>query len=212
MADEKTYLRQILRETREALAVSAKDRLSREIQSRLLAAKPYLQASVLVLYAPIGNEVGTDLLFADALSRRRKVYFPRTRTEDRSIALVEVSGLSDLSPGTFGIPEPRDGVEVEPRNLGQALVCVPGVAFSPSGHRLGRGGGYYDRLISELSPETMTVGLAYSFQMLDTLPEHASDRRVRFIATESGVRAVKGIESAADHPTIRGGTSPCPNS
>jgi hypothetical protein len=67
------------------------------------------------------------------------------------------------------------------------VVCVPGVAFGLEGERLGRGGGYYDRFIAHLGDETISVGLAYSFQLLDRIPETGQDRRLNYILTESAV-------------------------
>jgi 5-formyltetrahydrofolate cyclo-ligase len=209
MADDKTYLRQVLSESRAALSVSRRDGFSREISAGLLRTKFYQDSPAVVLYAAIDNEVRTDQIFADALASRRKVYFPRVVADRRSLAIVEVCDPSALRPGAFGIPEPSGGEEIEPARLGQTVVCVPAVAFSVSGQRLGRGGGSYDRFIAQLSSETITVGLAYSFQLLDTLPENASDRRVQFIVTESGVRAVRGTASAAGYRTDRGGTVTC---
>jgi hypothetical protein len=66
-------------------------------------------------------------------------------------------------------------------------VCVPGVAFGLEGQRLGRGGGHYDRFIGQLGGEAITVGLAFSFQLLDRIPETGLDRRLNFIVTESEV-------------------------
>ena len=70
-------------------------------------------------------------------------------------------------------------------DLERALICVPGVAFSLSGQRLGRGGGYYDRLLAAVHPQAITAGLAYSFQVLDRLPQSPQDRRLGLIVTAS---------------------------
>jgi 5-formyltetrahydrofolate cyclo-ligase len=99
-----------------------------------------------------------------------------------------VSDPGALVRGKFGILEPPAHARaIAPAALGGALVCVPGLAFGIEGQRLGRGGGHYDRFLAALSPEAVTVGLAYSFQLLDRVPEGPSDRRLNFIVTESAL-------------------------
>ena len=64
---------------------------------------------------------------------------------------------AELQPGAFGILEPTGAEIARYADLERALICVPGVAFGPAGQRLGRGGGYYDRLIAALAPQTVTA-------------------------------------------------------
>jgi len=109
-----------------------------------------------------------------------------------TFALFACRPLAELQPGEFGILEPTGAEIARNDDLERALICVPGVAFGPAGQRLGRGGGYYDRLMATLSPQTVTAGLAYSFQVLDRLPEAPSDRRLGLIVTESAVRGAAG--------------------
>jgi 5-formyltetrahydrofolate cyclo-ligase len=66
------------------------------------------------------------------------------------------------------------------------LVLVPGLAFSPEGHRLGYGGGYYDRFLP-LVTRALRVGVAYREQIVDEIPHHEADQRVQYLATEDGI-------------------------
>ncbi len=209
MADEKQYLRSVLYEARSSLSVTRAGALSARVQQRLLATSSYLAATRIVLYAPLGREVETALIAADALRAQRQVYFPIVDRDRRRIRLGAVSDLSDLRPGAFGILEPpatgaleTEALETE---LGAALVCVPGIGFTPAAARLGRGGGYYDRLLAALSAEAVTVGLGYSFQLIDRLPEQAHDRRLDFIVTESAVYSASGARHAAAQTADQGG-------
>jgi 5-formyltetrahydrofolate cyclo-ligase len=187
VADEKKYLRQILTESRTRLLSERAVALSKRVQERLLVSDFYRSSRCIVLYAEMDNEVATEQIFADALASGRRVVFPRVIPEYRGLALVRVCSRDELRPGTFGLLEPTGSEIVPPANLGRALICVPGVAFSLEGKRLGRGGGYYDRLLAATGPEAVAAGLAYSFQMLDRLPESPDDRRLQLIVTESGV-------------------------
>jgi 5-formyltetrahydrofolate cyclo-ligase len=96
------------------------------------------------------------------------------------MVFYELAG--DLVEGKFGIMEPKpttapvDGLD---------LVIVPGVAFDLKGCRVGYGKGYYDRFLS--MQHSFSMGLAYSFQILDELPRGRFDRRIASVATESGI-------------------------
>ena len=157
------------------------------VQRHVLASDFYRRADAVTLYAPKNHEIDTALIFADARATGRKIFFPKVVRPTRELALVRVDNLAELQPGAFGLLEPT-GVETVPvANLRRALICVPGLAFSPDGQRLGRGGGYYDRLLAQTGPSTTSAGLAYSFQVLDQLPQEPDDRRIDLIFTESAL-------------------------
>jgi 5-formyltetrahydrofolate cyclo-ligase len=209
VADEKKILRRILTECRAELPTRSAARLSKLVQHNLLESSPYADAACLILYAAKDNEVATDRIFAHAIACGRRVFYPRIVAQSHDLSLVRVDDLDQLRPGTHGILEPT-GAEIERyADLERALFCVPGVAFGPAGQRLGRGGGYYDRLIAALGPETVTVGLAYSFQVLDQLPESPIDRRLGLIVTESAVHRAAGNIPAAGARMDQGGIPRC---
>jgi len=211
MAEEKKQLRAILKESREALSAERAAALSAGVQARLIAAEFYQAAQAVVLYAAVENEVATDLILTDVLRTGRKVYYPRLGPTRRDILLAPVHNAAELKPGAYGIPEPPADGAIAPAALGPALICVPGLAFSPAGARLGRGGGYYDRLLAQVNAETLTVGIAYSFQVLDSLPESPHDRRLHFVVTEFAAHAAAKLSSASRTRIDRGGTPRCLN-
>jgi 5-formyltetrahydrofolate cyclo-ligase len=205
VADEKQNLRAVLSEARFGLSAERARALSTRVQLRLLTTAAYLAASKVVLYAPLGREVETALVAADALRSHRQLHYPIVDRSRHRIALGAVSGHAELHAGTFGILEPPIGGALEPDKLGAALVCVPGIAFTPAGDRLGRGGGYYDRLLAELDNQAVTAGLGYSFQLIDWLPVQAHDRRLDLIVTESAVYAASAAAHAAAQTADQGG-------
>jgi 5-formyltetrahydrofolate cyclo-ligase len=206
VADEKQYLRAVLSEARSNLPAERADALSRRVQQRLLTTSAYREAVKVVLYAPCGREVETALIAADALRSHRQLYYPIVDRSSRRVGLVAVSDPGQLRPGAFGIMEPPASGALESLiDLGAALMCVPGIAFTPAAVRLGRGGGYYDRLIAALPAQTVTAGLGYSFQLIDRLPEQTHDRRLDLIVTESAVYAASGAPHAATQTADQGG-------
>jgi len=145
VADEKQYLRVVLSEARSSLSAARADALSRRVQQRLLATQAYRAAAKVVLYAPLGREVETELIAADALRSQRQLYYPIVDRSSHRMRLGALSDLGQLRLGAFGILEPPIAEALEAgaliTGLGAALVCVPGIAFTPAAARLGRGGG-----------------------------------------------------------------------
>ena len=208
VADRKKYLRTMLGECRASLTPEFARICSTAIQRRLMATECYRAARTIALYSPIRNEVATAMVAADAISSGKEVLFPRLGRDRAAMAMVRVHRLSELVSGAHGISEPApDGDVVGPADLAGALIVVPGVAFGPQGQRLGRGGGHYDRFIAALPREAITVGLAYSFQLLDGLPQEAHDRRLHYVITESAlIRALEPQAHVYAEEAGRGGT------
>ncbi len=187
MADRKHRLRKVMRNCRDALPPEQARALSRSVQTRAIALECYREAAAVLLYAAAGNEVATDLIFEDARGAGRPVFYPVADPESRSLDFRAVSSSDDLRPGYFGIPEPRGAQRFEPQRGDAAVVFVPGLAFSPSGERLGRGGGFYDRFLASTGPGVTAVGLAYSFQVMERLPQEPWDQRLAYVVTERAV-------------------------
>jgi 5-formyltetrahydrofolate cyclo-ligase len=208
VAVDKKYFRQILAETRRVLPRAFAGKLSSLIARRLCASTIYRDHATVVLYAPKDNEPETGEILTDALNSGRRVLYPRIVPNDRELSLVVVSDRAELQPGTYDLLEPTGSEVVPPEDLGRALICVPGVAFSCAGQRLGRGGGYYDRLLTA-APQIITAGLAYSFQVLDRLPESPGDRRLNFIVTESALHVAGRAPRPDAVRTDQGGIPRC---
>jgi 5-formyltetrahydrofolate cyclo-ligase len=188
VADEKKYLRAVFAATRAALDPERARHLSATVQHQLIHSALYRGARSLMIYAPTGSEVSTGLIFDDALAGGRAVYFPRFDSTTNSLRAVRVGARDDLAAGAFGILEPRKELEAAADSeLANILICVPGLAFSREGWRLGRGGGHYDRFLADVGREAISVGLAYSFQLVDRIPHEGHDRKLNIIATESAL-------------------------
>lgn len=209
MADEKQYLRTILSEARRCLPAAAAGASAIAVQRRLLGLSVYRDAACVVLYAPRDGEADTAFIAADAVRSGRLLRYPIVDRAHLTMRFAEVSDPSALRPGAYSIPEPSpDAPAIEPTELAAGtLLCVPGVAFTAGGARLGRGRGYYDRVLAKLAQGVVTAGLAYSFQLLDRLPREAWDRQLDFVVTESAAYAAGPAQGAAAQPADQGGTT-----
>jgi 5-formyltetrahydrofolate cyclo-ligase len=187
VADRKKELREILGASRRAFAGRMPRAFSDHIQEHLLRADFYRGCPRIVLYAPKDGEVSTDRIFEDSLASGKSVYYPRIEPDLRTLSLVRVANSSELKPDAFGILSPDGNEGIGRTELSGSLICVPGVAFTPAGYRLGRGGGFYDRLLNGLDRSAITIGLAYSFQLVDDLPRWNGDQALDFVVTESRV-------------------------
>lgn len=96
------------------------------------------------------------------------------------MVFYKLTDFSQLEPGYFGIPEPASGEIVD---WPQALMIMPGVAFDRNNHRVGYGGGFYDRYL-EKHPQMERVAIAFSFQMLPEVPTEPTDICPQIIVTE----------------------------
>jgi 5-formyltetrahydrofolate cyclo-ligase len=180
---KKSSIRHDLISKRSTLSPEEVNKTSKEITKNLLRLRRFRNARRVVLYFPIKNEVNTEGIFRSAREFSKEIYFPCI--EGSLLEFRRVSDLDELEPGNFGIPEPsRDSAKVEIMDID--LVIIPGVAFDRFGRRLGYGGGYYDRVLFKIDNKRR-IGLAYNFQVLDSIPVEASDEEVGLIVTEAGV-------------------------
>jgi 5-formyltetrahydrofolate cyclo-ligase len=151
-------------------------------------------ATVLLYVTAFPEELDTRSWLAWTLDRGLRLLCPRVDRQAKRLRLHQVSDLeTDLVRGVMGIPEPRrDAPEIGPSEVD--WVLVPGLAFDQRGNRLGRGGGYYDRLLPTLRPGVPRWALCLDSQWVDTLPVEPHDMRL------------DGVVSPAHHlPPRRGG-------
>jgi len=162
-------------------------RPGRAIRSRMAAfllmrLSAWRSARVVFAYFPVRGEADPRALVRRALREGRTVALPRI-TGRRKMEFVAIRGLAGLRPGPFGIPEPGPGPAVSLSRAG--IVVVPGLAFSTDGHRLGYGGGYYDRFLR--GRPCPAVGLAFESQVVAGLPRHRGDEALDAFVTERRV-------------------------
>lgn len=185
-ADKKRVLRRAVLAQRNALSPEEVRRIGDPIQAQALQMPIYSSATIIGLYMAIQREVPTSGIIVNALKDGKEVYLPKIEA-DNGISFNRLESLEALKPGRFEIAEPMGSRRLVSDPNKAAVIFVPGVAFDLCGHRLGRGQGWYDRLLQDLSPAAMVVGLAYEFQLVDEVPVDVWDRSVDRIVTEARV-------------------------
>lgn len=178
----KIQLRKLLLEARAGLSEAEVARLSRKVVENLLALEEVSSARSVFVYVSEAKEVDTHELIRDLLARGVTVAVPWIITGGLMEAHT-IESFDDLAPGPFKILAPRRSRLLD--GAPDVAIC-PGVAFTPTGARLGRGGGYYDRFLAA-NPTTISIGLSFEFQLVGEMPEATLDRRVSVIVTESRV-------------------------
>ncbi len=179
--DDKRALRARIRALRQSLSPEERAEAGRLIEQRVIDMPEYESASVVLLYASTDEEVDTEGLIDRAAAEGKTVLLPRI--EGETLALHRILGREDLSPGPYGIFEPRLTLPaVSPSEVD--LAIVPGVAFDEHGHRLGMGKAFYDRLLPQLGA-AFTAGVAFDVQLVPEVPYDPHDKRVDAVVTET---------------------------
>jgi 5-formyltetrahydrofolate cyclo-ligase len=159
---------------------------SRSIQTKALKLPQYLAARAIALYSPAQNEVDTEAIREDALTAGKQVYFPKL-SRGAGPEFVQIFSKADLVAGRFGIAEPAGTNRLSLEDCASLSLFIPGVLFDRRGHRLGRGGGWYDRALAQFHNGGVFIGLAYEIQIVDSLPAEAWDQKVHYVITENKV-------------------------
>ncbi|NLM36684.1 MAG: 5-formyltetrahydrofolate cyclo-ligase [Firmicutes bacterium] len=160
-------------------------RWSARICARALALPILPDKQVIAAYSSFGHEVATRTLLAGLLAAGRPLALPVVDQQTRVMAFRRVDRLETLTPGVYGILEPRTGQWCSPEEI--ALFFIPGIAFDRQGNRLGHGGGYYDRYLSTVRPEAVKIGLAFQLQIAEALPASPHDIKVDAVLTEQEI-------------------------
>ena len=158
-------------------AMSAEEMLAASDDlARLLFAHPlYRAAKTIYVYLSANREVRTDGIIRQAKKDGKRVAVPKVCGSELRFFYLEED--TKLQTGSFGILEPVNGQKADDPT---ALVLLPGLAFDRSGHRVGYGGGYYDRFLVR-ETEHPTLALCYGFQLFDELPAEPHDVRAEAV-------------------------------
>ncbi|MBQ8703861.1 MAG: 5-formyltetrahydrofolate cyclo-ligase [Bacteroidales bacterium] len=177
---EKAEVRKRIRELKRAVPPEEKLRRSRVVMQRLEHTPDFAASRVVLLYWSMADEVQTHE-FVERWYREKTLLLPCVQGDD--LVLRQYTGPECMVSGEqFGIGEPTGAVWADLEAV--QLIAVPGVAFDPEGNRMGRGRGFYDRLLKS-TPNAVKIGLAYDFQVLDHIPTEPHDVRMDHVLTDA---------------------------
>lgn len=165
----KLELRRYVAKLKKQTPLAERKLLSERIMEKLEHNDAFIRAGVVLMYYSLPDEVYTHS-FIDKWRKEKTILLPVVKNKTE-MDIREYTGRDDLKEGAFHIWEPS-GVLFTDYNAIETAV-VPGIAFDESGNRLGRGGGYYDRLLPQM--RAYKLGICFPFQLLDRLPHEEYD-------------------------------------
>ena len=181
MRVDKRALRRHIGEKKRAMSAAEIEARSAALAEKLYATDEWRLAKSVYAYMAFNQEVRTRPVIERAWAEGKRVAVPKVVGGE--LRFIWLGNFSELAPqGAFGIPEPVDDFPIADDD--SALVMMPGLAFERQGHRVGYGGGYYDRWLAA-HPGHPTVALCFGFQVVDGIEAEAHDMAVdRIIADD----------------------------
>ena len=209
LSSQKGELRRSMRLRLQGLSPAVRAEASLTICALAARQLEFRDGFCIALFVPLPLEPDVHPLIEEAWAQRKQVVLPRLiQDDDPRLEWHAVRSWAELAaPGPFGLREPDPGLC--PAMAVGALDCVfvPGVAFDRNGLRLGRGGGFYDRFLSQAPPALPRLGLMFADQFLPHLHGEAHDQKLPAVITEAGVTsfasAVTGDSARSIQPPPR---------
>ena len=167
---DKKALRLKIRQQKQAMTTEEIAQASARLCQMFLETEEYKNAKTVYSYLPYNQEVQTVPILERAVADGKAVAVPKVY--GNTMRFIYITSMDQTAAGYSGIPEPiADGPVA---NDPTALVLMPGLAFDRAGHRIGYGGGFYDKFLAS-EPNHPTIALCYAFQVVDKLKTEEFD-------------------------------------
>lgn len=201
MEDFKKVIRRDVLQKRRQLSYDEVKTRSKNIYKRLKSLRAFQESKSVLIYVAMSDEVQTNEMLQDSFDDKKIVAVPIVRKMENLLLLsvLSESHVNELSTGTinnestnwskskFGIFEPSKDT-VKPISISEIdLIIVPGLGFDKSMMRLGFGGGHYDRLLEMRNEATLSIAVAFDFQVYPQIPHCAYDQKVDIIITDKEI-------------------------
>lgn len=176
---EKREIRHKIKNMRQMLTEGERISATDAVFSQLEQTAAFMLADRILMYHSLPDEVSTHA-FLRKWGKRKRFFLPRVNGVNLEILPYDEQRLE---LGSFHIEEPTGENTVDPEEI--ELIVVPAVAFDRKGTRLGRGKGFYDRLLA--STKAVTIGVGYDFQLIDEVPAEPHDVPMNMVVTQTSV-------------------------
>lgn len=195
--DEKADIRKIIKQRLSFHRQQENCCLQEELKTITLLIKSpqYQQSESILAYAALAQEFSLDQLIPQALDGGKKIFLPKSFPHNYSMEFYQLKNHLPYSQqvvsGNYGIREPISGLP-KYEDSDKTLVLVPGLAFTRTGQRLGKGKGFYDRFLAQLNPQQCVfMGVCYQCQILEQIPTEETDIQLDFLLTPMEVISCK---------------------
>ena len=185
---DKQELRKEIRNRKRQFSQDQLGKLSLSAISKLRKHPKVMAAHTLLLYYSLPDEVNTHEWIDELVAEGKRVLLPVV-VNDKDMVIREYTGKHDLAEGSFHIMEPIGKLFPVEKYPEIEVAIIPGMSFDDTGHRLGRGKGYYDRFLTKLrgmeenhcerkeadGTEVYKIGICFGFQKLQEIPFESHD-------------------------------------
>lgn len=190
----KTEIRRQILKKRAELDKTYRKEADKKIYNRLLSLAQYREASWILVFVSYKSEVDTTKIIKTAIEQKKRVAVPKVLSNGY-MEFFEIFSLEELVKGYQGILEP-DITKKNPilvrKMKEKILMLMPGAAFDRKCHRIGYGGGFYDRYLEKNScGQMVTMALCYQIQVVNEIPVCEHDRKPSWILTENEMFSIK---------------------
>lgn len=185
---DKKQIRRNMMFMRSALTTEEREQYSEEILKTLTHLECFKNAKAIAAFVDFRNEVSMAPINDHILEANKSLFLPYIDMATKTMTFHKVNDLSELNLSKFGILEPNPSIHecIDINTID--LVLTPGVAFDHTGHRLGYGGGFYDRFFERLDKSVPRIGIAFSLQQIETIPLEEHDLPLTGLITEEGLQ------------------------
>lgn len=185
---DKSSWREILRERLRGISTESRTEQSARACALMLSQSVFRAAHSILLYMPLKGELNVQPLLDASLAAGKQVALPRFIPETQTYGAFLIGG-EPLVAGAYGVMEPSSLLPIPLNRLD--LIVVPGLGFDVRGRRLGRGKGFYDRLLSEATG--VKCGICFEEQLVPEIPAEPHDVAVDYLATPSRWHDCRGL-------------------
>ena len=178
--ENKKEIRRIVRQRINDISAECRTSAAEAIFATIANHPRFIEAQCIALFVSMHDEVSTDIALQEWRDMGKQIVVPRIEGD---IMRFYDYDPEHMTTGAFGITEPTSTVEILPDAID--LMIVPARAFTPEGVRMGRGGGFYDKYMSQPAFRAYKIGIAFDCQIFDSLPHDTHDIAVDCVVSET---------------------------